>query len=91
MGKDYIKQFSKTFLGLIVPNLSDKQVSIRQEIVSSLDKISLVIGPEYIISACLIVLNSESPELRLEVLKWIVKRLESVRLDFFFCFFLSMN
>jgi len=73
------KQYAKPLLQPLAWNLADKQPSIRNETLSSLNKFLEVIGIEPILETIGLVLEKNNPELRIEALRWILKNKESVK------------
>lgn len=73
VGKD-IKPYAKTLLIPLMSNLSDKQNFIRSDTLASMDRFAEVLGPETIINiGAATYLANESPEMRNELLNWILK------------------
>jgi len=66
------KVYAKTLLPELIKNLSDKQAAIRQETLSSLNKFSAEIGSTTLINHMLPFLSQENPEMRFEILTWIL-------------------
>ena len=70
----HIKNFAKVLIPSLINNLSDKQILIRQDANIALDKFSVEAGSETIINFALPLLVQESPELRIEIINWILKK-----------------
>lgn len=51
---------------------------MRLEVLKTLDKFSQTLGPEYIINTLTANLSSESPDLKLNLLKWFLKNEEGL-------------
>jgi len=66
------KVYTKVLLPELIKNLSDKQAAIRQETLSSLNKFSAEIGSTILINHMLPFLAQENPEMRIEILNWIL-------------------
>lgn len=77
VGKD-IKIHAKTLLLPLIGNLSDKQGFIRTDTLASMDKFAETVGPETVINTAAPFLSQESPEMRLELLNWILKYSDSL-------------
>jgi len=67
------KQYSKTLLQPLMWNLADKQPAIRSETVIAIDKFAEAIGPAIVLNSFGPLLEKDNPDLRTEVLKWIIK------------------
>ena len=63
----------------IISNLADKQALLRQEAKSTLQKWGENCGAESIISLAGPLLSQDNPELRLDLLSWILSNKESIR------------
>lgn len=66
-----IKQFGKKCFVPMLANLSDKQSLVRDVVISTTNKWSDAISPEWIINYLAEKIVTENPELRTEGLKWI--------------------
>ena len=73
VGKD-IRPHAKTLLIPLMSNLSDKQSFIRADTLTSMDKFAEVLNPETLINiGAATFLANESPEMRGELINWILK------------------
>ena len=72
LGKD-IQRYSKTLITPLISCLSDKQLQIRQEAQTCLEKIGSEVGQDVIVSAALTFLVQESPEMRTEIINLALK------------------
>ena len=67
-----MKQYAKLILPSLISNLGDKQAYIRTETCNSMNSFADAVGSEVIINACAPMLEDKNPDLRTEILKWIV-------------------
>lgn len=74
------KQFSKKLLTATMQLLSEKSSLVRADVVIAMDKWAEHCGPELVISLGTPLLTLENPELRSEMLTWIIKNKESIKL-----------
>jgi len=72
------KVHAKVLVPELIKNLSDKQTAIRQETLNSLQKFMNELGSVIIINSMLPLLNLESPEMRSEIMNWILKNPEDL-------------
>ena len=72
------KIFTKVLLPSLINTLSDKQILVRQDANITLDKFSAEIGSDSIINCALPLLVQESPELRIEIINWILKKSDAL-------------
>jgi len=72
------KVHAKVLVPELIRNLSDKQTAIRQEALSSLQKFMNEIGSVMIINSMFPLLNLESPEMRSEIMNWILRNPEDL-------------
>lgn len=77
VGKD-MKIHAKTLLLPLIGNLSDKQGFIRTDTLASMDRFAETVGAETVINTAAPFLSQESPEMRLELLNWILKYSDSL-------------
>ena len=73
--KTYIKKCMYPLCKL----LSDKQNLVRQKAVESINKWAESVGNEQVITACLMQIEVENPELRTESLKWVLEHKEDIK------------
>jgi|LauGreDrversion4_2_1035121.scaffolds.fasta_scaffold15522_8 HEAT repeat protein len=74
------KQFSKKILPPMLQSLADKQSLVRADVVTAMDKWAEHCGAELIISIGGPMVSQENPELRTEMLGWILKNKDSIKL-----------
>mmetsp|Transcript_38603 Transcript_38603/g.34302 ORF Transcript_38603/g.34302 Transcript_38603/m.34302 type:complete len:614 (+) Transcript_38603:797-2638(+) len=67
------KTYAKIILPELLRNLSDKQSAVRNEVLAALDKWAKEVKNETIVSLALPMLSIESPEMRTEVINWILR------------------
>jgi cytoskeleton-associated protein 5 len=72
------KQFSKTLIGPVLNNLSDKMNLLRDDVIKCLEKWAELIGFENVLSHCPAIMGMENFELRNDLLKLIVKNKASL-------------
>lgn len=73
------KQYCKLILQELVSNLADKQGYIRAETLAAMNKCSEAVGAELIINTVGQLIEKESPDLRLELLRWIIKNKDALK------------
>lgn len=73
-----LKVHSKVLVPELIKNLSDKQAAVRQETLNSIDKFQTELGNTTIINSMLPLLTLESPEIRTEVVSWLLKNKDSL-------------
>lgn len=73
------KQFSKKICPPMLQNLADKQSLVRADVVTAMDKWAEHCGPELIISIGGPMVTQDNPELRTEMLQWIIKNKDSIK------------
>ncbi|CAG9332562.1 unnamed protein product [Blepharisma stoltei] len=77
MGNDS-KVYSKAIIPNVLSNLSDKNSLLRQEALASIDKWAQEVGPEDIINHSATPLTLDNPELRTELLNWLLAHKENL-------------
>lgn len=70
--------FCKVIVPAMLSNLADKQSLLRQDALATLDKWSAEIGAENVINYVPSALNQDNPELRTELLNWLLAHKESL-------------
>lgn len=70
------KQYSKIIIQPLMYNLADKQNSIRSETVVAMDRIAEAAGPELVLNNVAPLLEKDNPDMRSELLGWIMKNKE---------------
>lgn len=73
------KQFAKKILPPMLQNLADKQSLVRGDVVTAMDKWAELCGAELVISLGGPMVSLENPELRTEMLQWILKNKDSIK------------
>jgi hypothetical protein len=68
-----VKQYHKLVLCNLIDVLADKQLTIRADALSIIFKLGETTGGDYIINALASSISKDSPELKIEALKWLVK------------------
>ena len=74
--KDF-KLYGKMLIIPLLNNLSDKNNLIRNEVLNSIDKFAKILTNEFVINYSVPLLISDSNEIKVEILKWLVKNLQS--------------
>lgn len=74
------KQFAKKIMPPMLNNLADKQSLVRADCVTAMDKWAEQCGAELVISLGGPMVSLENPELRTEMLGWIIKNKDSIKL-----------
>jgi len=74
------KLFSKKILPPMLLNLSDKSTLVRADVVTAMDKWAEHCGAELVISIGGPMITQDNPELRTEMLQWIIKNKDSIKL-----------
>ena len=77
LGSDCSK-FTKSMVPKLISNLADKQSLLRQDALAAIDKWSQEAGPESIINQTATPLTQENPELRTELLNWLLAHKENL-------------
>jgi cytoskeleton-associated protein 5 len=72
------KQYSKFIMPGLLNNLADKQTLVRQEALAAIDKWAHEAGAEYVISYSCEILKQENPELRSELINWLLAHKDSL-------------
>lgn len=72
------KQYSKIILPSLIGNLGDKQNYIRSETVVAMNKFADAAGAELVFNCSGPLLEKENPELRSELLSWLLKHKETL-------------
>ena len=72
------KTYNKIIMQPLMYNLADKQGYIRTETLSTMNKIADSAGAEMIINNVSTLLEKDNPEMRAELLNWILKRKEAL-------------
>ena len=79
------KQYIKIILQPLMWNLADKQAAIRNETIIAMNKLTEAAGFEIVFTGLGPLLEKDNPDLRAEVLNWILKnktQLEKINTDF---------
>lgn len=74
------RQFAKKILPPMMQNLADKQSLVRGDAVTAMDKWAKECGAELIITIGGPMVSQDNPELRTEMLNWIIKNKDSIKL-----------
>jgi len=72
------KQYSKIILKPLMLNLADKQTTIREEALIAINKFVEAVGLEVVFNEIGSLLEKDNPDLRREVLTWIIKNKEEL-------------
>ena len=73
------KQFNRSLVPGLLGNLADKQSLLRQDAIAAIDKWAKEAGPESIIQFSAATLQQENPELRSELINWLLAHKENLR------------
>ena len=73
------KQFNKFLVPGLLGNLADKQSLLRQDAIAAIDKWAKEAGPEAIIQYSAATLQQENPELRSELINWLLAHKDNLK------------
>lgn len=73
------RQFNKFLVPGLLGNLADKQSLLRQDAIAAIDKWAKEAGPEAIIQYSAATLQQENPELRSELINWLLAHKDNLR------------
>ena len=74
------KQYGKKLLPVLMQNLADKQSLVRADVVTTMDKWAEHTGAETVIGIGGALVIQDNPEMRSEMLKWVLKNKDAIKL-----------